>query len=139
MGNKNGSKWITRKKRLAIYLRDGMACGYCGATMEGGAMLTLDHVKPRTEGGDNRARNLITACNSCNRFKSNRTLDSFAMAVAGYVNQGLTAAEVTAFVHGQLGTRLQPFVEMAAAQMALRPDWRSTLAEVSGRYRGAMV
>lgn len=32
-----GMNWIRKDKRLAIYMRDGMACVYCG--------LTLDHLK----------------------------------------------------------------------------------------------
>jgi len=37
-----GMNWIRKEKRLAIYLRDGLACGYCGQSIEDGAKLTLD-------------------------------------------------------------------------------------------------
>ena len=30
----NGSKWIRPEKRMAIYLRDGLACVYCGEGVE---------------------------------------------------------------------------------------------------------
>ena len=56
-----GSKWIRPVKRLAIYARDGFACVFCGATMEQGARLTLDHVVPCLLGGDNKENNLVTA------------------------------------------------------------------------------
>ena len=42
----NGGKWIRPDKRLALYLRDGMACCWCGASVEEGEHLTLDHVIP---------------------------------------------------------------------------------------------
>lgn len=63
-----GSKWIRKTTRLAIYLRDGMACVYCGAGAED-ADLTLDHVRPCALGGQNVARNLVTCCKLCNDAK----------------------------------------------------------------------
>jgi 5-methylcytosine-specific restriction endonuclease McrA len=68
-----GSKWIRPAKRLAIYARDGFACAYCGATVEGDARLTLDHVVPCELGGTNDASNLVTACLSCNSAKQDAT------------------------------------------------------------------
>lgn len=64
-----GSKWIRRNKRLAIYLRDGFACVYCGAGVEDAAKLTLDHVLPCELGGSNEGTNLVTCCLSCNSAK----------------------------------------------------------------------
>ena len=58
--NWQGMNWIRQEKRLAIYLRDGMSCAYCGASVEGGAQLSLDHVKPHSRGGSNAAANLVT-------------------------------------------------------------------------------
>ncbi len=68
------SNWIRREKRLALYLRDGMACVYCGATVEDDATLTLDHVLARNLGGGNEASNLVTCCLSCNSAKRDLTL-----------------------------------------------------------------
>ena len=64
-----GSKWIRRAKRLAIYSRDGFACAYCGATVEDGAVLTLDHIVACELGGTNEATNLVTCCRCCNSSK----------------------------------------------------------------------
>lgn len=74
-GRKNGqgSKWIRPEKRLAIYLRDGFCCAYCGATQEGGAVLSLDHRIACELGGDNSEKNLITCCVSCNSAKKDLT------------------------------------------------------------------
>lgn len=83
----NGSKWIRPEKRLAIYLRDGLACCYCGQAIEdSGTSLTLDHLVPRSHGGSNEATNLVTACEKCNKSRQDRDWREFAKAVAGYLN-----------------------------------------------------
>lgn len=97
-GQWQGMNWIRQEKRLAIYLRDGCACAYCGAAVEGGAMLTLDHVKPHSKGGTNHEENLVTCCQKCNSSRGSRSLKTFAAACAGYVNHGVTAAEILAHV-----------------------------------------
>jgi 5-methylcytosine-specific restriction endonuclease McrA len=68
-----GSKWIRRSTRLAIYHRDGWCCAYCGAPAEDGAVLTLDHVLACELGGSNESSNLVTACLSCNSAKRDAT------------------------------------------------------------------
>ena len=67
-----GMNWITQKKRLAIYLRDGLACAYCGASVETGAQLSLDHLIPHSEGGTNHESNLVTCCSRCNSSRGAR-------------------------------------------------------------------
>src|SRR4029077_7046552 len=59
-------------KRLRIYMRDKFRCQYCGEK-KGVAELTLDHIMPRSRGGDNSPVNIVTACMTCNNRKSNRT------------------------------------------------------------------
>ncbi|MCY4059327.1 MAG: HNH endonuclease signature motif containing protein [Gammaproteobacteria bacterium] len=81
-----GMNWIRREKRLAIYLRDGLACVYCGDTVEDEARLTLDHVKPYCKGGCNHETNLVTACHRCNSRRQDRPVATFINAVAGYMN-----------------------------------------------------
>jgi hypothetical protein len=58
--------WCRKDKRLAIYLRDGLKCVYCQATLED-APLSLDHLVPRSDGGSNESGNLVTCCCECNR------------------------------------------------------------------------
>lgn len=86
MANKHGAKWITRERRLGIYLRDGLACVYCGSTIEDGAALTLDHLKPRCKGGANHSSNLVTCCQKCNSSRQERPVKKFVAAVAEYLN-----------------------------------------------------
>ena len=59
-------------KRLRIYMRDKYRCQYCGEKKPAGE-LTLDHILPRSRGGDNSPVNVVTACVSCNNRKGDRT------------------------------------------------------------------
>lgn len=56
--------------RRNILHRDGHSCQYCGYA---GDELTLDHVLPRSRGGDDSWENMVTACVRCNVKKGNRT------------------------------------------------------------------
>jgi 5-methylcytosine-specific restriction endonuclease McrA len=88
----NGMNWIRQEKRLAIYLRDDLACTWCGAGIEDDevACLTLDHLIPHSRGGTNEARNLVTSCKRCNSARGNRGMTEFASAVSGYIDQEST-------------------------------------------------
>jgi len=59
-------------KRLRIYMRDKFRCQYCGVK-KNAAELTLDHIMPRSRGGDNSPVNIVTACIACNNRKRDRT------------------------------------------------------------------
>jgi len=93
-----GMNWIRQEKRLAIYLRDGLSCVYCGASVEDGAQLTLDHLTTDSHGGSNDATNLVTCCHRCNSSRADRPVRRFARAVADYLNHGITAAQIVAHV-----------------------------------------
>lgn len=79
-----GMNWIRPVKRLAIYMRDGFACVYCGAGVEDEVRLTLDHLKCQKNGGNNDAKNLITCCLTCNSSRGARSVKVFVKAVANY-------------------------------------------------------
>lgn len=93
-----GMNWITPKKRLAIYLRDGLACVYCSASVEQGTKLSLDHLTPSSKGGSNKETNLVTCCSRCNSSRGDRPWRKFAGTVASYVNNGSTTETITTFV-----------------------------------------
>ncbi|MCG2587838.1 HNH endonuclease [Rhodohalobacter sulfatireducens] len=61
--------------RRNIMKRDQHTCQYCGTKSD----LTLDHVLPRSRGGEDSWENLVTACNKCNVKKGNRTPDEARM------------------------------------------------------------
>jgi 5-methylcytosine-specific restriction endonuclease McrA len=58
---------ITRK---AVLARDAWTCQYCGHQTTG---LTVDHVMPRSRGGESVWENIVASCAPCNRRKGNRT------------------------------------------------------------------
>src|SRR6202050_2983914 len=59
--------------RKNILLRDRNTCQYCGVLLPSGE-LTLDHVIPRSRGGNSTWENLVACCHACNRRKGNRML-----------------------------------------------------------------
>ena len=64
---------IQRKiSRRALFARDGWRCVYCGTTS---GRLTLDHVVPRSKGGESIWENVVTACAPCNLRKGDRLLE----------------------------------------------------------------
>ena len=86
--NWQGGKWITPHRRLGIYLRDDLACVWCGHSVEQGAQLSLDHLKCHIDGGTNESANLVTACSRCNSSRGDRSIAAFAKAVAEYLGHG---------------------------------------------------
>jgi 5-methylcytosine-specific restriction endonuclease McrA len=64
--------------RAAIMLRDAYTCQYC-AEAPGRTYLTVDHVLPRSRGGQHGWENLVTACKDCNQKKGSSTPDEAQM------------------------------------------------------------
>jgi len=94
-----GGSWVTDLRRLALYLRDGLACVWCLASVEDeGVRLSLDHVKPDLAGGGNGNRNLLTCCFRCNSSRKARTVAEFAAVVARRLADGTTPEQVVARV-----------------------------------------
>ena len=61
---------IQRKiSRRALFARDGWRCAYCGTT---NGRLTLDHIVPRSKGGESIWENVVTACAPCNLMKGGK-------------------------------------------------------------------
>jgi len=89
-----GMNWIRPEKRLAIYLRDGLACCYCSEAVEDGAKLTLDHLRPYSKGGNNDATNLVTCCHRCNASRGSRSWKRFVIVVAEYLNHSVTGDQI---------------------------------------------
>ena len=66
---------IELSRRNIIY-RDNFKCQYCGTRTKD---LTIDHVIPKSRGGDDSWDNLVSACKPCNNKKGNRTPDEAGM------------------------------------------------------------
>jgi 5-methylcytosine-specific restriction endonuclease McrA len=82
--NGKGGGWINPTLRLAIYLRDGFLCAYCGRDLHDAnpREVTLDHLTPQCEGGSHEPRNLVTACLSCNSRRQHTRWTKYAPAGA---------------------------------------------------------
>lgn len=60
---------LTRKNLL---LRDNFTCQYCGKRVST-SNFTIDHVMPKSRGGDGSWENFVVACFKCNVAKRDRT------------------------------------------------------------------
>jgi 5-methylcytosine-specific restriction endonuclease McrA len=67
-----------RISRRVLFARDGWQCAYCGT---GGNRLTLDHVVPRSRGGQSVWENVVTSCAPCNHRKGDRLLEETSMTL----------------------------------------------------------
>ncbi len=77
------SSWINKKRRVAIYTRDGFRCAYCGNEVQQQVgrlfpgkekMATLDHIVPRSQGGQHTDDNLVCSCMVCNSKRKDTPL-----------------------------------------------------------------
>lgn len=64
--------------RKNIMMRDRYTCQYCHRTSPVHD-LTLDHVVPRSRGGETTWENLVACCHGCNNRKGSRTPDEANM------------------------------------------------------------
>jgi 5-methylcytosine-specific restriction endonuclease McrA len=62
--------------RRGVFARDGHRCQYCGAPAE-----SLDHVIPKSRGGEHSWDNVVAACRPCNVRKRDRFLDETSMVL----------------------------------------------------------
>jgi len=61
---------INWRLRALVLMRDGARCQYCGASVQHGAKLHIDHVVPWSKGGETTLDNLQVLCQACNVGKS---------------------------------------------------------------------
>jgi 5-methylcytosine-specific restriction endonuclease McrA len=66
--------------RRTVLARDHYTCQYCGAT-PGRVDLTVDHIVPRSRGGETTWDNVVTACRRCNVRKGNRPLEDAGLSL----------------------------------------------------------
>jgi hypothetical protein len=76
LANVRVPRMVLRPTRANILLRDDETCQYCGKRSR---ELTLDHVIPRSRGGQSTWENLVACCRSCNGRKGNRLLKDAGM------------------------------------------------------------
>ena len=62
--------------RAALMHRDRFCCAYCGAKAD-----TVDHVIPRSRGGDHSWENCVACCSTCNHRKGDKLLSDLGWAL----------------------------------------------------------
>lgn len=96
--------------RRAVFARDDWSCQYCGKR----GSLTVDHVVPRSKGGDTTWENVVACCAGCNRRKGNRSVSQAGMKLRTRPR----APHATIFIHvasPKIPTQWLPYVPPTAA------------------------
>ena len=62
--------------RRGVFARDAQRCQYCGLAAE-----SIDHVVPRSKGGEHTWENVVAACRPCNVRKRDRLLHETTMVL----------------------------------------------------------
>lgn len=95
--------------RRAVFARDLGKCQYCGKAAE-----SIDHVIPRSRGGEHAWDNVVACCRRCNTYKSDRLLKDCALKLR------TTPAAPTQYVWvkvaaGTVPDSWAPYLEQTAA------------------------
>ena len=102
--SQRGYGWQWQKLRLLILQRDGYVCVYCG-----GHANSVDHIKPKIEGGGDDPTNLVASCVSCNSRRSARWVNRNrrgrwrSLQNAGGTDPGLRVLHPKSLHHGPTG------------------------------------
>lgn len=59
--------------KINLYIRDNYKCQYCDKKFKY-SELTIDHIIPRSRGGESTWTNCVTCCYKCNIFKADKNL-----------------------------------------------------------------
>ena len=95
-----------RLSRRAVFYRDNFTCQYCDNETRS---LTIDHIVPRSKGGQHDWENVVSACITCNHKKAGLTLKEAKMRLK-------KVAEVPKpnpyymFYHRKLEEEWRPFI-----------------------------
>lgn len=88
--------WLSNKKKELVIKRTHSRCGYCGKEMPIKDQ-TIDHVIPKSKGGDNSLSNLLLSCKTCNSSKGIRMLSEYRIWVQYKdicISQNFTASQM---------------------------------------------
>ena len=93
--------------RRSVFARDGGRCQYCAGPAE-----SIDHVVPRSRGGQHVWENVVAACRACNSRKRDRLLSETRMALRRHpvVPRQTTWIAVAA---GSVPTAWEPYLQTA--------------------------
>ena len=98
--------------RRAVFARDGHRCQYCGAHAE-----NIDHVVPRSKGGEHVWENVVAACRPCNTKKEDRLLHEVGLKLR---RQPAAPKELTWIIVavGTVHPHWEPYLQHGAALSA---------------------
>jgi hypothetical protein len=75
---------VPSARKIEVWKRDKYRCRYCKAAvcnpspdLSPDRWATVDHVRPRSQGGKNTMKNLVTACQRCNQRKASIPVSQF--------------------------------------------------------------
>jgi 5-methylcytosine-specific restriction endonuclease McrA len=94
--------------RKNILRRDLYKCQYCNRS---DIALTIDHLIPRSKGGDDSWENLVTACVKCNNKKGDRTPEDAGMTLK---KKPIKPSHITYMKHfaGRVDEHWKPYLYM---------------------------
>ncbi len=95
--------------RRAVFARDNGLCQYCGKAAE-----SLDHVVPRSRGGEHEWTNVVACCRRCNTTKGDRLLSesTFKLRTAPIAPTQMVWVKVAA---GTIPATWDPYLNQVAA------------------------
>jgi 5-methylcytosine-specific restriction endonuclease McrA len=91
--------------RRTVFQRDGYRCQYCGHQAE-----NLDHVVPRSQGGEHSWTNVVAACRRCNTKKGGRTPTQAGITLTSTPRQPRSDTWVAAAIGGSVDPDWVPYV-----------------------------
>ena len=104
---------VQRKiSRRALFARDEWSCVYCGTSS---GRLTLDHVLPRSRGGDSVWENVVTACSPCNLKKGDRLPEEASMTMRRLPRPPAPVLFIRLAAPTSLPTSWQPYLDPTRA------------------------
>ena len=93
--------------RRGVFARDDHRCQYCA-----GAAESIDHVVPRSRGGEHTWENVVAACRSCNVRKRDRLLHETSMRLQRRPTAPRELTWVVVAV-GSVPTHWEPYLQPA--------------------------
>lgn len=79
--------WPKKKnRRERLWLREGKACYYCRHPLEL-SEVQLDHVRPKSDGGDHGDHNRVASCMRCNSLKGVCDMEQWASKAERLLNK----------------------------------------------------
>lgn len=94
--------------RQNVFKRDRFSCQYCGS----GKNLTLDHIMPRSRGGQSSWSNLVAACRRCNTVKGDRTPEEAGLFLKGKPHKPTYLMFLRDYSGGAMRKEWMPFLQV---------------------------